>query len=335
MKEIFMIVLVIVGALIGAGFASGQEVYAFFYSYGIVGLIGIVITCILIGFIIYKSLKIIEQKKIKNYEEFLRIFIKSEKTIEIINMIINILLLIMFYIMIAGFGAYFEQEIGISKLIGSMVLAVLTAIVFCTNVDGVLKVSEYIVPILILFIVIIGGMNLATIDINKEIPVIKKGWLLSAVTYCSYNTILFIPVLIAIRNKITKEKNVKYIAIITGLLMIIISIMVYMLLIKSDIEISKLEMPIVYVIRKFFAKYKSIYAFIILSSIFTTAISIGIGFLQNIVKNKKSYPQFVSFMCITSLIISNFGFSKLVNFVYPIFGYIGIVQMIFIINTKT
>ena len=112
--------------------------------------------------------------------------------------------------------------------------------------------------------------------------------------------------------------------------MIIMSIMIYMLLMKIDIDINTLEMPIVYVIRTFFVKFKTIYAFIILASIFTTAISVGIGFLQNMCKTKKSYPQFVLFMCITSLIVSNFGFSKLVNLVYPVFGYLGIIQMILV-----
>ena len=32
MRETITIVLVIIGALIGAGFASGQEIYSFFYS---------------------------------------------------------------------------------------------------------------------------------------------------------------------------------------------------------------------------------------------------------------------------------------------------------------
>lgn len=328
MREVFMIVLVLIGALIGAGFASGQEIYSFFYSYGIMGMAGIIVTCSLISLTIYKSLKLIYKKEISNYNEFLQIFIKNKKITNAVNKIMNILLLVTFYIMISGFGAYFEQEIGVNKFIGSGVLALLCAIVFFTNVEGVLKVSEYIVPILILFIIIIGGMNLVSIDVNKTIPIMKKGWLLSAVTYCSYNIILLIPVLITVREKISKESNIKYIAIIVGILMIIMSIMTFMLLMKSDVEISTLEMPIVYVIRTFFTKFKPIYAFIILTSIFTTAISIGISFLQNIVKNKKSYPQFVVFMCITSLIISNFGFSKLVNFVYPLFGYIGIVQII-------
>lgn len=38
MKNNIKIIFVIIGAVIGAGFASGQEIYLFFYSYGIKGL---------------------------------------------------------------------------------------------------------------------------------------------------------------------------------------------------------------------------------------------------------------------------------------------------------
>lgn len=335
MKEIFTIVLVIIGALIGAGFASGQEIYSFFYLHGAIGLVGIIITFSLISFIIYRSLKIICKNEINNYDEFLGIFIKNKKVTKVINIVINVLLLVTFYIMIAGFGAYFEQEIGVNKIVGSTILAIMTAIVFFTSVKGVLKVSEYIVPVLIVFIVIIGVMNLGTINSGIGIPVIKKGWLLSSIIYCSYNMILLIPVLISLKNQITRISNIKYIAIISGILMMTISTMIFMLITKSDVDISTLEMPVVYAIRTFFTKFKPIYAFIILSSIFTTAISIGIGFLQNVSKTKKSYAQFVFFMCITSLLVSNLGFSKLVNFVYPLFGYIGIAQIISIIKKRT
>lgn len=335
MKEIFSVVLVIIGALIGAGFASGQEIYSFFYSYGKIGILGIIITCFLISVTIYKSLKIICRNEVDNYNEFLKIFINNKKVTSVINIVLNILLLVTFYIMIAGFGAYFEQEIGLNRTIGSALLGLMTAIVFFTNQKGFLKVNGYIVPVLILFIIIVGVMNLTTIQFEAEILTIKNNWLLSSVSYCSYNMILLIPVLISLRKQITKQSNIKYIAIISAILMIIMSILIFMLLPKSDVDISTLEMPIVYVIRTFFSKFNTIYAFIILASIFTTAISIGMGLLQNISKNKKSYAQFVLFMCITSLIVSNFGFSNLVNFLYPLFGYLGIVQIILILRKKT
>lgn len=338
MKEIFTITLLIIGALIGAGFASGQEIYSFFYAYGSSGILGIIVTCSLIGLLIYKSLQIIYDNNIENYSEFLRVFIKNDKVVAVINNIMNILLLVTFYIMIAGFGAYFQQEFEINKIIGSAILATLSAIVFFTSVKGVLKVSEFIVPVLLIFIIWIGGINLFTINMDTKVLAVKSGWLLSSISYCSYNMILLIPVLISIKKQIKYKSNIKYIALCCGILMMTMYMLIYMLLIRTDIEISTLEMPIVYVIRTFFAKYKVVYAFIILASIFTTAISIGIGFLQNISKNERSYPQFVIFMCITSLLVSKIGFSKLVNLLYPFFGYLGIIQIfaiLFIRKSKT
>ena len=60
-------------------------------------------------------------------------------------------------------------------------------------------------------------------------------------------------------------------------------------IVKVDVDITKLEMPAVYVVSKISAILKYIYGFIILGSIFTTTISLGASFLQNTAKNKKSY----------------------------------------------
>lgn len=330
MIEVISITLVIIGALIGAGFASGQEIFSFFYIYGKNGIYGILIMSILIGIFIYKSLKIIYQKQVYNYNDFLNLFIKNTKIRNVILWIVNVLLLVSFYIMVAGFGAYFEQEIGINRIIGSIVLNLLCVIVFFSNIKGVLKTSNLIVPFLIFFIFFIGIKNIVqirTIDFHQ----MKNNWILSMIIYNSYNFILLMPVLISLKKQITKEKNIKKVSILVTIIILILSINIFFLLLNANIkEIENQEMPIVYIISNYFNKYKKIYAFIVLASIFTTAISVGIGFLQNISKNSNSYPQFVLFMCITSLLMSNIGFSKLLNFIYPVFGYIGILQIVII-----
>ena len=330
MIEVISITLVIIGALIGAGFASGQEIFSFFYIYGKNGIYGILIMSILIGIFIYKSLNIIYQKQVYNYNDFLNLFIKNTKIRNVILWIVNVLLLVSFYIMVAGFGAYFEQEIGINRIIGSIVLNLLCVIVFFSNIKGVLKASNLIVPFLIFFIFFIGIKNIVqirTIDFYQ----MKNNWILSMLIYNSYNFILLMPVLISLKKQITKEKNIKKVSILVTIIILILSINIFFLLLNANIkEIENQEMPIVYIISNYFNKYKKIYAFIVLASIFTTAISVGIGFLQNISKNSNSYPQFVLFMCITSLLMSNIGFSKLLNFIYPVFGYIGILQIVII-----
>ena len=153
--SILKVVFVIIGTLIGAGFASGQEIYTFFFSYGINGILGIVISSLIIGFTIYKTFKIVEKNNIKNYKDFLNFFIKNEKIKELINSVINIFILVSFYIMIAGFGAYLEQEINLNSFIGSSILAILCVILFRTNINGIVKINEILIPILIVVVLVI------------------------------------------------------------------------------------------------------------------------------------------------------------------------------------
>lgn len=333
MKNVLKVVFVIIGTLIGAGFASGQEVYLFFFSYGMKGLIGILISSIIIGVVIYNTFNILNKYKINTYKDFLNILIPKNTKLKIIaNFIINIFILITFFIMIAGFGAYFEQEIGINRLVGSLILAIITFIVFMTSIKGVVKVNELIVPILIGFIFIIGIISIKDIHIlNLENYVIRTNYTnfaLSAVLYSSYNSILLIPVLITLNNYVKNKKQIFYISFISAIVTILLSVIIFLLLVRVDVEISKLEMPVVYVVSNMFKILRYIYGVIILGSIFTTAISLGVSFLQNTAKNKKGYTQISIIMCITSVIISKFGFSNLVSLLYPIFGYLGLIQIL-------
>ena len=337
MKNILKIVFVIIGTLIGAGFASGQEMYIFFYSYGINGIMGLIVSSSLMGAIIYKTLKIVNKNNVTNYKEFINIIINKKYKHEFLNLkniffiVINIFILITFFIMIAGFGAYFEQVLKINHFIGSIILAFLCFIVFQTSVKGLVKVNEMLIPILIILICFIGVLNILNINfenvINKISIFNSSGWLLNALLYTSYNSILLIPTIITLNNYINNKKSIFKISIISSIIVVIISLFLFLILSNIDIEIATIEMPVVYVIGKMFKGLTFFYGFVIVSSIFTTSIALGTSFLQNVVKNKKSYTQIAAIMCISSVVISNFGFSKLVNLLYPIFGYLGLAQI--------
>lgn len=106
-----MVIFTIVGALVGAGFASGQEIYLFFYRFGKNGILGILLFISLTIFAIYKVLKIVYQNPIHTYKDFLNL-IFGDKIIlnNITNIIVNSFLCITFFIMVSGFGAYFYQQ---------------------------------------------------------------------------------------------------------------------------------------------------------------------------------------------------------------------------------
>lgn len=147
MKNIFKNVFVIIGTIIGAGFASGKEVYIFFSKYGFNGLIGILIAIAIFFVVIWKVLEISKQYNIKNYNDFK---INSQ-----IKHIMNIFLLTIFYIMIAGFSAFINQEFNIPTIIGSVIIA---SMCFITFIKGISKGEKYIKVICIssVFISFIG-----------------------------------------------------------------------------------------------------------------------------------------------------------------------------------
>ena len=391
LKNILIITMVIIGSIIGAGFASGQEINSFFYKYGIIGILGLFISIFLILLIIYKVFLIIKKENINTYKDFLEIIfeknnkkiinkknkiknnkkiiskknkIKNNKKIiseknkikinkknnfkinnknkylnisNITNIIINIFLIISFFIMIAGFGAYFKQEYNMSAILGSTILAILCLIIFMNNVEGLLKINKYLIPILIFFMIIIGIKNINNLNIveinNKKIINNFFPSILSGIIYASYNIILLIPVLITLKNKI-KKNNIFLISIFSGIILFILSLIIYFLLINIKININEIEMPAVYVIGKNFPEFKKIYEFVILTSILTTAVSEGVSVLENISTNKKSYTQFAVILCITAVIFSKIGFSNLINLLYPIFGVLGFFQIFIILKYK-
>ena len=329
-----MPVFVIIGAFIGAGFASGEEMYLFFYRFGKNGIWGLLISSLLMGIIIYKTCSIVLKKDIKSYQMFLEETLKNKKLAKIKNIFITIFLLSIFYIMVSGFGAYFSQEFGKSPILGAILLAGSCFIVLLNNIKGVTKVSSIVVPLLIICTIIISIINIRQMNFNNtfnlliENSEISLWWLLQSFLYCSYNMVAMIPVLVNLRKYIKNKEQIIGISIISSLIIFILGISIFLLLTNIQIDLNTLEMPAVYAISNYFPQFRVIYGIVILLAIFTTAISDGNSFLQNVVKNKKYYPHIAGIMCISSIIISNFGFSNLVEFVFPLFGYFGIIQII-------
>ena len=318
----------------------GKEIYTFFGRYHIFGLLGIIISSSVLGLTINKTLKIIFENNINNYNDFIIKLFKGnkygKKIINIINIIINIFLLATFYIMMAGLSSYFKQKYNISNYITSIVAAFICYIVLCKNTDGVIKISSICVPIIIIFITLIGGKyfqnsvykltNLKVDSLSDEnitVFIIFKS-IASAVLYSGYNSIILIPVVISLKKNI-KVNNSKIIGILISIFLIILGFFVFGILLIGNIQIMQLDMPIAFIIKKFESKYEFLYGVVLVISIFTSIISAELGFLKNCSKNKLQYKRYLKIICISSIFISNIGFSKLIDLLYPLFGIFGII----------
>lgn len=321
------------------GLHLGQEIYTFFNIYGTRGLFGLFISIGLIAIIIYKTFNIIIENKIENYQEFITNVVpdkfKNNNILKFtINNIINIFLLISFNIMVAGFATYFWQELNISKWCGAIIIAILSFVTFSKNIDGIVKINTYLIPTLILLILFLGFKKITNISIIKmQENQNTLYWIISSVLYASYNSITLVPILITLKKYIKTNKEAKVTSILTAIIMIVLSVCIFLLMNLFINKIAKIEIPIVYIASTMGMAFKYIYGITVLIAIFTTAISAGYGFLSNATRNKKSYIVLSILICICSVFIGQIGFSNLINLLYPIFGYLGIIQIIFLLKT--
>ena len=321
-------VFVIIGTIIGAGFASGQEIYSFFSIYEENGLIGIILSNVLIGIIMYVILKKTNQFNIKSYSELLEHTKVPKSIVNILNIIINIFLLISFYVMVAGFSAYFKQEFNISQIITIIPILILCYLTFMKNIEGIAKINSIIIPILIAIIIIIGAkanvlQNITNINVSNIS--FSANWIIKSIEYASYNSILLIPILISV-STYTKNKE-KQTSIIVTCIMLVISLIISLLMFKQT-EIYTTELPLVYIASSFGEFFKLIYGIVIVFAIYSTMISAGYGFLQNCSNNKKTYKILAIIMCASAIITLFFSFSGLVNLTYPVFGILGFLQLL-------
>lgn len=307
----------------------GKEIYLFFGIYGINGIIGIIIAQVLVGLIIYKTINITKKHNIKNYSQLIEKINTNNKINEIIKIIINIFLLISFYVMVAGFSAYFAQELGIPNIIGTIIIIILCYMVFMGNIESLIKVNTILVPILIIFIILLSVKNIdAYSNINQKM--IEKDMakcIYSAIIYSSYNSITLIPIIVTLKEHIKNKTQLIKISTICTIILIILAISVYGIILKVDINLNQVELPTVYVAGQSGRIYKYLYGLTIILAIFTSAISAGYSILENYVQKPKKYKSIAIAICVSAIFVSKIGFSNLVNLLYPIFGLLGTVQI--------
>lgn len=338
LKNSNKVILVIIGTLIGAGFASGKEIYLFFMQYGLLGQLGILISSLFTSVIIYWVLEIGKKRGIYQYADLLETMNPKHKRInQCLHGIVNGFLLISFFIMVAGFSAYMKQACQLPSYISSTVFIVFCYIIFQNSLQGMTKINSYLIPILLFIIFYLGIRNIPYLiesGAKIEIPTKQSGFLMSSLLYASYNSILLIPVLISMKSYIQTEKQIKRISVLTGIFITILSFCIYGLLLKGQFYIEELELPLLEITNQFGKGFVSLYGFVIIISIFTSAISAGYSFLENISKNRKAYKRNLIGMSILGILVSNIGFSSLVQILYPFFGILGLIQIILIIYNR-
>lgn len=328
------IMFIYVGAVIGAGFASGREIVEFFGVYGIRGIWGIYISGILFSIIGSLILIKIYNKKIGSFNEMIYIVFRK-KIRPFIDIVINLSLYTGFSIMIAGSGAIFKEQFNLPFNLGIMFMLVCSFIVFLFNLEGLSIINSILVPLLILGIMtvslyIVAG-ELHELPNIEGIHLTKKGnFITSAILYFGSNCLIILAVFSSLLPMIDNRTTAIIGGVMGGIILYILGVSILSSILIHYDEVVNLDLPMLIICGHIGKRYRMIYSVILWIAMFTTALANGFGFI-----NKNSYNKnkiLVSILlCISAIPLAKLGFSNLVGAIYPIFGIVGFLMTIYIL----
>lgn len=331
-----------IGTVVGAGFATGQEILQFFADFGIDGLWGIALTTALFMLFGYIIMELGRRLGARSHLDIIR-YAGGRMFGTVMDVIVSFFLFASLSAMIAGTGALFAQQFGLPSALGNAVMAGITLLTVLTGINGVINAISMIVPFLLVSVI---GISL--FSITKTPPVIAataplgqnallQNWLLAAILYTSYNTVISIAVLGPLGARAKDKSSLIKGAILGGLGLGVGSVMIFLALCGDLSGLRALEVPMAHIAGTISRPVQNIYAVVLIAEVYTTAVGALYGFTARMA-DMEQVPGRARTVAIATtiaaLFASLFGFSNLVKYVYPVIGCGGIVLLVSLLYRK-
>jgi uncharacterized membrane protein YkvI len=335
-RNIIKVACIYIATIIGAGFASGQEIVQFFSIYYKGGFYGVILAGILFSIIGCILLDKVYTERIQGYDEFL--FPSTGHLLgRIMDIIITLFMLSVFCVMIAGMGNIFLDKTGIPFSYG-----VILAVIFCmaailSDLKGIISISTITSPILIAGIIIVGLYILTCKDVSafnfsNNITKLTKNWFFSSLIYVSYNSIISSVVMCSLLPYLKTRKVGIMGGILGGLLLCLIALVLNCVIFLFYPGSFKSEIPMLDITHKLSNIINIIYTLILWLAMFVSAVTSGYCLVDRVkTKVKVNVKLLVVIICVIAIPLSNIGFSNLISSVYPLFGYLGLFMILIIL----
>lgn len=321
------------GAVIGAGFASGQEIVQFFVAYGAYGFKGTILAAFLFalcgGLLLYTA----HRCRVGNYQSILAHLLGSQVG-RYIDFLLAIFLFLGISTMLSASGAVFYEHLYLPKSLGIFLAYISVVFLLLTGKKGLILSYNILVPlklVLLLAITIYAAFFMKDIQVPSYAlqlcPADQRYWVISSLLYVAYNFSLAMVILSEYQN-LSNLRNGTAGAIWGGAVLGSVVVLSYLALNKFLPTIMHYEVPMLYVAGQISITAKHIYTIVLWLGILTTAIANAYGFAQRFASFTGIGYGACLLLCMTlALPVSMQSFSTLVGKVYPVFGILGIIIM--------
>lgn len=341
-SQIMQIAFTYMGTIVGAGFASGQEILQFFTQHGRIAALTIVLATVLFIWIGCKVMLLSNQLGGQSYEDLNKVLFGPQVG-KWISLFMMFVLLGTSTVMLAGAGSLFSEQLFLSYQTGLLVTMVLTYWILSRGIHAILKVNAFIVPLMLVFTAIIvwstwqmpnsgSWINLTT---DSSLPRI---WF-APILYVAFNLASAQAVLIPLGSTI-KDRSILYWGGLVGGIGIGLMLLAAHYALSAQMPgIRQFEIPMGHIIERLGTTIQLMFVLIIFGEILSTFLVDVYGLTLQL-QQKIRLPQkaIIVIILFVSYAISHIGFSVLLSTLYPLFGFISLIwfaMMIFRRESRT
>lgn len=323
-----------IGTVIGAGFASGQEILQFFGVFGSKGLVGLLIVTIFLIFYGYIVMELGYRIQSPSYIEIVRL--SGGRYFGVIaDSIISFFLFGSVAAMIAASGALFNQQFGLNSLLGGIIMTAITVITVFVGINGLVNSLSVIVPVLLAVALSTCITSIYFIPSSADSMPLPSAtnnlignWLWSAILYVSYNIVTAIAVLGPLGKLAKNKKVIRNGAILGGVALGACALVIYLAVNKNIGNLDGVELPMVFIANRISPIVKTVYSIVLLAAIFSTSAGSLYGFAARLFDIEGSKGRImIPVIAILAFTAGQLGFSNLVRYLYPLEGYLGIILL--------
>lgn len=325
------------GTVVGAGFASGQEVLQFFTAFGASGTSGIALAAALFALFGLAALRLGALTGAASHRALAAA--GGRWLGPLIDGLITVFLFGTLSTMLAGAGAVLREEWGVPSMVGNLALLVATVGTVWLGLNGVIGAMVAVTPLLVTATVGISsavlwrdgpGAGAGAVGL-VEPPV--PWWPVSALLYVSYNIAGAAAVLVPLGGAGLKAGERLKGAVIGALGLGVAALSIHLALLATLPASAAYEVPMVHIAGLVEPRAAAAYSLVLLAEIYTTALAGLYGLAARLSggANRRGLPLgfrgTTLVLGLTALLAAQMGFATLVGTFYPLAGLLGIVLL--------
>jgi uncharacterized membrane protein YkvI len=321
---VIQIAFTYVGTIVGAGFATGQEILQFFSRYGAYATGTILLAGLMFVAVGTRIMVLAHRLGAESYE-VLNKYLFGERLGRWFSHFSLVMLFGVTCVMLAGGGSLFHEHFRLTFQAGLLIMLVLAYIIISRGLQAIVAVNSFVVPMMALFcgLVVIAAMRspgagnwLQFTGDHNPLRVWTAPFL-----YCAYNLATAQAVLVPLGSSVKDRRLLYWGGAVGGVLITAMMMAGHFALTSQMPGIMQFEIPMGKLVAALGPTVQLLFICVIFGEIFTTFIADVYG-LSLQIRHRTGWPAkpVIAAILIGSYMISQIGFSALLSTLYPLFG---------------